>query len=113
MDTKEEIKLVRTVNHWKSGRLVLEEFLRVHPELGIKYTENVYNNIVRIQGPRLAEMDVMRKSGMRSPALFDISKFDSAAFDLLTKAHQISRIRSNKIMQSGTFSLLGLPHDCR
>ena len=81
MDLEEEIKLVRTVNDWKSGRLVLEEFFRVHPELGIKYTENVYNNFVRIQGPRLAEMDVMRKSGMRSPALFDISRFDGVAFD--------------------------------
>ena len=101
MDMEEEIKLVRTVSHWKSGRLVLEEFFRVHPELGIKYTENVYNNFVRIQGPRLAEMDVMRKSGMRSPALFDISRFDGVAFDLITKAHQVNRIGSNKIIGCG------------
>lgn len=85
METKEEIKLVRTVNHWKSGRVVLEEFFRVHPELGVRYTENVYNNFVRIHGPKLASSDVMRKVGLRSPALFDITKFDSAAFDILTQ----------------------------
>lgn len=85
MDTKEEIKLVRTVNHWKSGRVVLEEFFRVHPELGVRYTENVYNNFVRIHGPKLASVDVMRKAGLRSPALFDVTKFDGTAFDILTQ----------------------------
>jgi hypothetical protein len=85
MDTKEEIKLVRTVNHWKSGRVVLEEFFRVHPELGVRYTENVYNNFVRIHGPKLASVDVMRKAGLRSPALFDVTKFDVAAFDVMTQ----------------------------
>ena len=81
---EEEIKLVHTVNHWKGGRVVLEEFFRLHPELGIRYTENVYNNFVRIHGPKLAVTDVMRKAGLRSPALFDITKFDAAAFDILT-----------------------------
>ena len=85
MDTKEEIKLVHTVNHWKSGRVVLEEFFRVHPELGVRYTENVYNNFVRIHGPKLASVDVMRKAGLRSPALFDVTKFDLAAFDVITQ----------------------------
>jgi len=85
MDTKEEIKLVHTVNHWKSGRVVLEEFFRVHPELGVRYTENVYNNFVRIHGPKLASVDVMRKAGLRSPALFDVTKFDLAAFDVMTQ----------------------------
>jgi hypothetical protein len=85
MDTKDEIKLVRTVNHWKSGRVVLEEFFRVHPELGVRYTENVYNNFVRIHGPKLASVDVMRKAGLRSPALFDVTKFDLAAFDVITQ----------------------------
>lgn len=95
MDTQGEIKLLHTVNKWKSGREVLEEFFRLHPELGVRYTENVYNNFVRIQGPRLVEMDVMRKAGLRSPALFDITKFDSAAFDILTRARQSNPIRSN------------------
>ena len=92
MDTKEEIKLVRTVNHWKSGRVVLEEFFRVHPELGVRYTENVYNNFVRIHGPKLASVDVMRKAGLRSPALFDVTKFDLAAFDVITQGRiEVSR----------------------
>lgn len=88
-----EIKLIHTVNQWKSGRVVLEEFFRVHPELGVRYTENVYNNFVRIHGPRLASIDVMRKAGLRSPAMFDVTKFDSAAFDILTQG----RIECNKV----------------
>jgi hypothetical protein len=28
----------------------------------------------------------MRKAGLRSPALFDVTKFDGIAFDILTKA---------------------------
>jgi hypothetical protein len=86
MDTKDEIKLVHTVNHWRSGRVVLEEFFRLHPELGVRYTENVYNNFVRIHGSKLSSFDVMRKAGLRSPALFDVTKFDGIAFDILTKA---------------------------
>ncbi len=88
MQSKDELKLVHTVNHWKSGRAVLEEFFHLHPELGIRYTENVYNNFVRIHGPLLAEIDVMRKAGLRSPALFDITRFDKAAFDILTKCRR-------------------------
>jgi hypothetical protein len=91
METKVDLKLVHTVNHWKSGRVVLEEFFRLHPELGVAYTENVYNNFVRLQGPRLAEMDVMRKAGLRSPALFDVTKFDRAAFDILTKSRHVNQ----------------------
>jgi hypothetical protein len=93
MDMNEEINLVHTVNHWKSGRLVLEEFFRLHPELGLRYTENVYNNFVRIHGPKLASIDVMRKVGRRSPALFDITKFDSAAFDILTQGRKSSSLK--------------------
>lgn len=96
MEKKEEIKLVHTVNHWRSGRAVLKDFFGLHPELGIRYTENVYNNFVRIQGPRLAEMDVMRKAGLRSPALFDVTRFDSAAFDILTRARQTSQGRPDR-----------------
>lgn len=88
MQSKDELKLVHTVSHWKSGRTVLEEFFRLHPELGIRYTENVYNNFVRLQGPLLAQMDVMRKASLRSPALFDITRFDKAAFDILTKCRR-------------------------
>jgi len=91
METKQEVKLVHTVSHWKSGRVVLEEFFRLHPELGMRYTENVYNNFVRIQGPKLAEMDVMRKAGLKSPALFDITRFDGVAFDILTKGRHAIR----------------------
>ena len=89
MDIQGDIKLVQTVNHWRSGRVVLEEFFRLHPELGVRYTENVYNNFVRIHGPKLGALDVMRKSGMRSPALFDVTKFDEIAFDILTKARVV------------------------
>ena len=89
----DEIKLVHTVNHWKSGRLVLEEFFRVHPELGVRYTENVYNNFVRIHGPKLMSMDVMRKAGLRSPALFDVTKFDVAAFDVMTQGRIEVRLK--------------------
>jgi hypothetical protein len=85
-EIEEEIELVRTRGHWKSGRIVLEEFFRLHPELGTRYTENVYNNFVRVHGPRLAALDVMRKAGLRSPALFDVTKFDGIAFDVITKA---------------------------
>ena len=88
METNAQDRLIHTVNNWKSGRVVLEEFFRLHPELGVRYTENVYNNFVRIQGPRLVEMDVMRKAGLRSPAMFDITKFDVAAFDLLTRRNK-------------------------
>ena len=95
MKSEAEPTLIHTVNHWKSGREVLQEFFRLHPELGVRYTENVYNNFVRIQGPRLVEMDVMRKAGLRSPALFDVTKFDSAAFDILTRARQSNPIRSS------------------
>lgn len=85
MATEDEITLMHTVNQWKSGRAVLQEFFRLHPELGVRYTENVYNNFVRVHGPSLTGMDVMRKMGLRSPAMFDITKFDSTAFDLLTR----------------------------
>jgi hypothetical protein len=85
-EIEDEIELVLTRSHWKSGRIVLEEFFRLHPELGVRYTENVYNNFVRIHGPKLASVDVMRKASLRSPALFDITKFDGVAFDILTRA---------------------------
>ena len=85
MEKNDEVGLIQTVTQWQSGRKVLKEFFRLHPELGIKYTENVYNNFVRIHGPRLSRADVMRKTGLRSPALFDVTRFDGAAFELLTK----------------------------
>lgn len=85
MQKNDEPKLIHKVSNWKAGRIVLEEFFRLHPELGIQYTENVYNNFIRIHGPSLAEIDVMRKAGLRSPALLDINRFDEAGFEILTR----------------------------
>lgn len=100
MESRDEINLVHTVNQWKAGRVVLAEFLRLHPELNIRYTENVYNNFVRVHGARLIMSDVMRKTGLRSPAMFDVTKFDSAAFDLLTR-----KDLTNHLQQSGHSSI--------
>ena len=93
MQSETEGMLIHTVDKWKSGRPVLQEFFRLHPELGVRYTENVYNAFVRTLGPDLMAMDVMRKRALRSPALFDITKFDGAAFDLLTR---------NRVMRGGS-----------
>ncbi len=91
MEDKDEVKLHHTVNQWKAGRIVLREFLRLHPELHIRYSENVYNNFVRIHGDLLATLDVMRKTHMKAPAMFDVTKFDSVAFDVFTKKREFCK----------------------
>jgi hypothetical protein len=77
MEMKTESQLIKTVTNWAQGRDVLASFIAMHPELGMRYTENVYNNFVRIHGPALLRMDVMRKANLRAPAIMNLEKFDT------------------------------------
>ncbi len=97
MEDKDEIKLHHTVNQWKAGRIVLQEFLRLHPELHIRYSENVYNNFVRVHGNLLATLDVMRKTHMKAPAMFDVTKFDSVAFDVFTQKRELREPSASQV----------------
>lgn len=110
MEIKEEINLVHTVNHWKAGRVVLEEFLRLHPELHIRYTENVYNNFVRIHGNMLAALDVMRKTHTKAPAMFDVTKFDNVAFDVLTQRREFHKPSASEVTPRSNRDKTSHPH---
>ena len=58
MGAEGEVVLVHTENQWKAGRVIFAEFLRLHPELHVRYTENVYNNFVRVH-----ELLLLKKNG--------------------------------------------------
>ena len=78
-------KLVRTVTNWHPARAVFSEFIVAHPELGLKDSPITFRNFCSRHGPALMGLDVMRKpSGLRSPAIIDAERFDSAAFELMT-----------------------------
>ena len=82
---KETVPFRRTVTNWHIARLVFSEFIKAHPELGLKDTPATFRNFSFRHGPLLRELDVMRKpSGLRSTAIFDINRFDEVVFDLLS-----------------------------
>lgn len=79
-------KLIVKATNWSPLRTVFEQFIDAHPELGLKFSENTFRNFSRIHGPALLEEDVVRKpAGPRGPAIADITRFDAAAFDLISK----------------------------
>lgn len=82
---KKDTKLVKTVNNWYPARLVFSAFIAAHPELGLKDSPVTYRNFCSRHGHDLTRIGVMRKPfGLRSPAIFDVEKFDFVAFDLVT-----------------------------
>ncbi len=74
------------VTKWRPAREVFEAFLKAHPELGLKFSEVTFRNFSRIHGPALVDQDIMRKVGLRSPAIADVTIFDEAAFELISRA---------------------------
>ncbi len=81
-------KLVKTVTNWHPARAVFTEFISAHPELGLKDSPITFRNFCSRHGPALMVLDVMRKpSGLRSPAIIDAERFDSAAFELMTNRY--------------------------
>ena len=84
-------KLVRTVTNWHPARAVFSEFIVAHPELGLKDSPITFRNFCSRHGPALMDLGVMRKpSGLRSPAIIDAERFDSAAFELMTNKFVIA-----------------------
>jgi hypothetical protein len=78
-------KLVKTVNNWCSARVVFSEFISAHPELGLKDSPVTFRNFCSRHGRSLMAQGVMRKpAGLRSPAIFDVERFDQIAFELVT-----------------------------
>ncbi len=77
---------VKTVTTWHSARVVFSAFIAAHPELGLKDSKITFRNFCSRHGQVLRKHDVMRKpAGLRSPAIFDGSRFDEVAFDLMSK----------------------------
>lgn len=91
----DRVTLVKTVKNWQSARPVFSAFVVAHPELGLKDTPVSFRNFCFRFGPRLRQLDVMRKPwGLRSPAIIDVEKFDAVAFELLTNVHSRCDINS-------------------
>lgn len=79
------IPLVKTVTNWYAARPVFSAFIAAHPELGLKDTPVTFRNFCYRYGAALRELGVMRKpSGLRSPAIIDVNKFDEIAFEFIT-----------------------------
>lgn len=74
-----------TETKWIPLREAFRQFLEGHPELGIKFSENVFRNFSRIYTPELMEVDAVRKPYKTSPAIAHIERFDKAAFEVMTK----------------------------
>lgn len=74
------------VTNWRPARDVFKAFLDAHPELGLKYSEATFRNFSRIHAPKLIDLDIIRKAGLRQPAIADVERFDKPVFDLLSKA---------------------------
>lgn len=84
-----EQKLVITQVGWEPMRTLHREFVEAHPELGLQASEITYKNFCRLFAPRLVDMGVARRVlGVRSPLIADASRFDQAAFDLVTMASE-------------------------
>ena len=78
-------KLIKTVNNWQPAREVFSAFIEAHPELGLRNSPVTFRNFCSRHGNALIQLDVMRKPyGIRSPAIFNIDRFDDAAFNLIT-----------------------------
>ena len=77
--------LVVTVKNWIPAREGYRQFLAAHPELGLKFTEATFKAFSSRFGPALAEAGVLRKAGLRSPAIVDVTRFDEVAFDLMSR----------------------------
>ena len=79
------IPLVKTVTNWHAARPVFSAFIAAHPELGLKDTPVTFRNFCYRYGAALRKLGVMRKpSGLRSPAIIDVNKFDEIAFEFIT-----------------------------
>lgn len=75
--------------------MVFSEFIAAHPELGLKDSPVTFRNFCYRHGRALMAMGVMRKpAGLRSPAIFDVERFDQIAFELVT-------LRSNEFASIG------------
>lgn len=83
--------LLKTVTNWAPMRQLHTEFIRLHPELGLRATEATYRNFCRVFASQLLAMGVARRTmGARSPLVADVLRFDAAAFDLVTHAVQVT-----------------------
>lgn len=59
-------------------------FVRNHPEFGVKPTESSWIHFQRTHAKTLIDADVIRRIAWRGRMLADTSRFDTATFNLLT-----------------------------
>jgi hypothetical protein len=74
-----------TVNHWVPARIVLQQFVEAHPELGLRYSENTYYNFTRRHALELQAKGVFRRAYSRAPFTADVRRFDEAAYELVSQ----------------------------
>jgi len=78
--------LNRTVVNWHGARAVFSAFIAAHPELGLRDSPITFRNFCYRHGRLLQQVDVMRKPfGLRSSAIFDVSRFDEVVFNLISR----------------------------
>jgi hypothetical protein len=73
------------VDYWAPARIVFQQFLEAHPELGLIYSENTYQNFTRNHAKKLVAKDVMRRSYVRAPYTADVRRFDEEAYELISR----------------------------
>ena len=81
----EYLPLQVRVDYWAPARIVFEQFLESHPELGLSYSENTYQNFTRNHAKKLVAKDVMRRSYVRAPYTADVRRFDEEAYELISR----------------------------
>ncbi|WP_131111287.1 hypothetical protein [Sulfuricystis thermophila] len=69
-------------------------FVRDHPEFGVKPTESSWIHFQRTHAKALIDADVIRRIAWRGRMLADTSRFDTATFNLLTTGSVEGRNRT-------------------
>ena len=86
-NTSETTLLEQQVTNWAPMRKLHGEFIKLHPELGLRHTESTYKSFCLAYGKDLIERGVVRRvAGLRGPLIADVENFERAVFDLLTSS---------------------------
>ena len=78
-------KIVKTVTNWIPMKDAWEQFIAAHPELGIKFSQNTFNNFSRAYVDELLTSGAVRKPYKTAPAIADVNTFDDACFEIITR----------------------------
>ena len=84
------MNIVKSNSHWQPLTEVLPQFIKNHPELGLSGSKVAVRNFSARYGDVLIKAGIGRKAHLRAPLIVDTTRFDAAAFELVSTGYAMA-----------------------